>query len=553
MFTREDVTDEQRLLAQTAAEFMRLEVLPVEARLFAHDWALVRTLLEKAGTLDLLGVEVPEAFGGMALDKVSVALVAEQIAVHPSFSAALGVHSAIGTLPLVYFGTEEQKARYLPRMVRGELIGAYALTEPGSGSDARAVKTTATLSDDGRHYLLNGEKMWISNGGFADIFTIFAKVNGEQFTAFIVERAMGVVSGPEEKKLGLDGTSTTALRLDEVRVPVENVLGTVGEGHKVAFNVLNLGRVKLGARNMTSAREALRHAARYATDRRQFGQPIGEFGLIQEKLADMAIRCFVGDAVVFRTLGNIDEALSSVGHDDHAQALSAIEAFAAECSIVKVYTSEALAFIADEALQVFGGNGFSREFPVERIYRDARITRIYEGTNEINRLVIATRLLKRSQLEPNAPERLTLDPDGALSGERRALEVARGSTLALFRTAECAFGERLRDQQEVLARLANLAIDVYGMESALGRAVRVSSTRDSRAPVMAAMVEVHVAEALPRMVAAAAAIAARLAPAHAAAAESVVDALRAAAVGVDTIERRRSIARATLARGGDIG
>src|SRR5688572_24262437 len=302
IFIREDLTDEQRLFGQTAAEFMRKEVQPVEARLYAHDWDLTRELLRKAGELDLLRLEIPEAYGGLGLDKISSAFVAESLAVNPSFGGSIGAHTAIGTLPLVYFGTDAQKAKYLPRLASGELIAAYALTEPQSGSDALAAKTTARLTDDGGHYVLNGQKMWITNGGFADLFTIFAKVDGDKFTAFLVEHGMGVVSGSDEKKLGLDGSSTTALMLDNVKVPVENVLGKIGEGHKVAFNILNFGRVKLGARNIACAKIALANAAKYAKERRQFGRAIAEFGLIRRKLAEMSIHCYVDDAMVYQTL-----------------------------------------------------------------------------------------------------------------------------------------------------------------------------------------------------------------------------------------------------------
>ena len=377
VFTREDLTEEQRLFGQTAAEFMRNEVLPREARLYAHDWPLTRELLKKAAELDLMRLEIPEKFGGLGLDKVSAAFVGEQLAVNPSFAGSIGAHTAIGTLPLVYFGNDAQKAQYLPRLASGELIAAYALTEPQSGSDALAARTTAVLSADGRHYLLNGSKMWITNGGFADLFTIFAKVNGDQFTAFLVERGMGVVSGRDEIKLGLDGSSTTALMLDNVKVPVENVLGVIGQGHKVAFNVLNFGRVKLGARNMSGVRQGLNHAVKYAMERRQFGRAIAEFGLIKQKIAGMTVRAFIGDAMSYRTLGDVDRVLDSGDRTDGARVMKTIEGFSVECSINKVWTSEALAWAVDEALQVYGGNGYSREFPAERAYRDARITRIY--------------------------------------------------------------------------------------------------------------------------------------------------------------------------------
>src|SRR4029077_7818139 len=358
-------------------------------------WDLTRQLLKKASDLDLLRLEIPEAYGGLGLDLISASYVGEQIALNPSFGGSIGAHTSIGTLPLVYFGTAEQKARYLPKLATGEMIGAYALTEPQSGSDALAAKTTATLSPDGRHYVLNGQKMWITNGGFADLFTIFAKVDGDKFTAFLVERSMGVVSGRDEIKLGLDGSSTTALMLDNVKVPVENVLGTIGEGHKVAFNILNLGRVKLGTRNMAGAKQALANATQYAKQRRQFGRPIAQFGMIKQKLAEISIRAFVGDAMSYRTLGDVDRAIERRACADGPLVLKTIEGFSVECSINKVWTSEALAWAVDEGIQVFGGNGYSREFPLERMYRDARITRIYEGTNEINRMLVPTRLLKQ--------------------------------------------------------------------------------------------------------------------------------------------------------------
>src|SRR5438552_9115701 len=306
VFIREELSEEQRMFGQTAAEFMQREVLPVVDQLYKHDWELTRRLMKKASELDLLRLEIPPAYGGLGLDLISAAYVGEQIAINPPFGGSLGAHTSIGTLPLVYFGTPEQKARYLPELASGAMIGAYALTEPQSGSDALAARTTATPSEDGRHYLLNGQKMWITNGGFADLFTIFAKVAGDKFTAFLVERGMGVVSGRDELQLGLDGSSTTALMLDNVAVPVENVLGTIGQGHKVAFNVLNFGRVKLGARNMSGVRMALNHSVKYAKERRQFGKAIAGFGLIKQKLAGMAIRAFVGDAMSYRTLGDVD-------------------------------------------------------------------------------------------------------------------------------------------------------------------------------------------------------------------------------------------------------
>ena len=399
IFTREDISEEQRMFARVAEEFMAKEVLPRAEKIYSKDWALTRELLVKAGELDLLRIDIPEAYGGLGLDKVSSAYVGEQIAVMPSFGASLGAHTTIGTLPIVYFGTAEQRAKYLPKLATGELIAAYCLTEPGSGSDALAARTRATLSEDGKHYILRGQKMWITNGGFADIYIIFAKVDGEKFTAFIVERGEGVTPGHEEKKLGLDGSSTTAVMLEDARVPVENVLGEIGKGHVVAFNILNLGRLKLGSRNIGGAKISLNDAVAYSKERHQFGRAISSFGLIKRKLAEMAIRCFVGDAMVWRTLGVIDAALQNVDAGDPMQALKAIEQYAVECSIIKVWTSEALAFVVDEAVQVYGGYGYSKDYPAERAYRDARITRIYEGTNEINRMIIPTRLLKGAAKE----------------------------------------------------------------------------------------------------------------------------------------------------------
>jgi len=481
IFTREDLSGAQQMFGQIAAEFMRTEVIPRADQIYAKDWALTRDLLVKAGDLDLLRVDIPEAYSGLGLDKVSSAYVGEQIGIMPSFAGSLGAHTTIGTLPIVYFGNAEQKSRYLPKLATGELIGAYALTEPGSGSDALAALTKATLTEDGRHYLLNGQKMWITNGGFADVFTIFAKIDGKQFTAFIVERGMGVVSGREEPKLGLDGSSTTALTLDNVRVPVENVLGTVGQGHKVAFNILNLGRLKLGTRNIGGAKQSLSRAVQYALERRQFGQTLASFGMIRQKIADMTVRCYVGDAMVFRTLGDVDNALAAVEETDTERVLKTIESFAVECSINKVWTSEALAFVVDEALQVYGGYGYSQEFPAERAYRDARITRIYEGTNEINRLIISTRLLRNENLF----QLVASDDDVAFqenrssvfATERSLFSFAKRLVVYALRLAQGKFGEGLSNQQEVLAHISDIIIEIYALESAILRTEKLIGVR----------------------------------------------------------------------------
>jgi alkylation response protein AidB-like acyl-CoA dehydrogenase len=508
VFTREDLSEEQLLFGRAAEEFMRTEVVPRAAEIFAKDWPLTRELIKKAADRDFTRLEIPEAYGGLGLDKVSTACVGEQLGLLPSFAGSLGAHTSIGTLPIVYFGNPDQRERYLPRLANGELIGAFALTEPEAGSDALSARTTATLTPDGKHYSIRGNKLWITNGGFADIFTVFAKVDGKHFTAFIVERGMGVVSGAEEHKLGLDGNSTTALMFDDVKVPVENVLGTVGEGHKVAFNILNLGRVKLGTRNIGGAKQALTGAVKYAIGRKQFGQSIASFGLIKHKIAEMSIRCFVGDAMVFRSLGEVDEALSAVDHEDPAVALKTIEQFAIECSINKVWSSEALAYVVDEALQVYGGNGYSREFPAERAYRDARITRIYEGTNEINRIIVGTRLVKSAEVAAKIAEaaaagldraRTRQSPPGPLGRERGLLERAKEVTRYTLGLASQKFGKALSSEQEVVSRLADMAIEIYALESAILRAEKIHARGGSHAATVVAMTQVFAADAADRL------------------------------------------------------
>jgi alkylation response protein AidB-like acyl-CoA dehydrogenase len=549
IFTREDLTEEQRLFGRTAAEFMRNEVVPHEARLYAHDWALTRELLRKAADLDLLRLEIPEAFGGLGLDKVSAAFVGEQIATNPSFAGSLGAHTSIGSLPIVYFGTAAQKAKYLPRLASGEMIAAYALTEPESGSDALAAKTTAVLSPDGRHYILNGQKMWITNGGFADLFTIFAKVNGEKFTAFLVERTMGVVSGSDEKKLGLEGSSTTALMLDNVQVPIENVLGTIGEGHKVAFNILNLGRVKLGTRNMACAKQALANATRYAKERRQFGRPIAAFGMIKQKLAEISIRCFVGDAMVFRALGDVDRALEAVDPANSVAVLKTIEGFAVECSVNKVYTSEALAYAVDEGLQVFGGNGYSREFPAERAYRDARITRIYEGTNEINRMLIPTRLLKAGAASLQDDETRPPASGGPLAAERVVLARIKSLAIAMLTETAATYRDEVRDQQEILGHIADVVIDAYAIESAAARAEKLRANRgaDAADPALDS-VRVYVTDAIDRVVHSARQVTRALGADRSRSLRALIARLTEFD-GVDTVAARRRIADAVIAAG----
>jgi alkylation response protein AidB-like acyl-CoA dehydrogenase len=492
IFTPEEISEEQRLFASAAEEFLRKEVLPRESEIHAKNYATHRELMMKAGELGLLSIDIPEKYGGLGLSKVSSAVVGEQFALQSSFAGTQSSHVNIGTLPVVFFGTEEQKQKYLPHLATGEMIGAYALTEPHSGSDALAAKTKAVLSPDGRHYILNGQKMWITNGGFADLFTVFAKVDGEKFTAFLVERGPGLVSGHEEKKLGIDGSSTTALMLEDCRVPVENVLGEIGRGHKIAFNVLNIGRLKLGARSVGTIKLALGQSVQYAKERHQFGQPIASFGLIKQKLAEMMICAYVGEAVLYRTLGMIDSALDRVDKDDPREVLQVLEQYAIECSVIKVWESEALARVVDEEVQVFGGYGYSKDYPAERNYRDARIARIYEGTNEINRIVIASQLLRRARTgelalldaanqilheELPSSDTLKLNLTNALfADELRLLAAAKGMTLAAIGGITRAYGERAREEQEMLGLVAEMAMDVYAMESALLRTQKIMST-----------------------------------------------------------------------------
>ncbi len=475
VFTREDLTKQQRMIGEVTSEFMRREVLPRADEIYGKQWQVTRDLLRQAGELDLLRIDIPEKFGGLGLDKVSSAYVGEQISLMPSFGASLGAHTAIGTFPILFFGTDAQREKYLPKIASGEWVSAYCLTEPDSGSDALAAKTKAVLSEDGQHYLLNGRKMWITNGGIADIFTIFAKVDGEKFTAFIVEKDFGVESGHEEKKLGLDGSSTTALILNDCKVPVENVLGEVGQGHIVAFNILNLGRLKLGTRNLGSAKIALNTAIEYARNRHQFGKPIASFGMIQKKIAEMAMKIYVGDAMVWRTLGMVDDSLNAIESEDSMEALRVIEQYAVECSIIKVWTSEAQGFVVDEALQIHGGYGYSAEYPIERAYRDARITRIYEGTNEINRTIIAARLLKYIgksgiSLEELASNYLQQDFSASVNPPdadfvKNVSERVKALAVILLSLVEAKLGAKIREEQQAAAALSEIIMEFFAIES----------------------------------------------------------------------------------------
>jgi alkylation response protein AidB-like acyl-CoA dehydrogenase len=564
-FTPETLSDEHRLIEQTAGEFMTNEVLPAIDRLEQKDWALARQLVRRAGELGLLGTDVPEPFGGVGLDKVASIVVGEAVGRSASFATTFGAQTGLAITPLLCFGTDAQKARYLGPLVTGEMVGAYALSESGSGSDALGAKARAVRQPDGS-FLLSGEKMWITNGGFADLFIVFAKVTGESadgaFTAFLVERAFpGVSNGKEEHKMGLHGSSTTPLILQEARVPADNVLGEIGKGHKVAFNVLNYGRFKLAAMSSGGARAIVGDAAAYAAQRKQFGQPIASFGAIKHKLAEIAIREFAVESMLYRTAGLIDAAIEAqAGNGSAGDAmLAALEEFAVEASILKVAGSEMIDFAVDENVQIHGGNGFVRDYTAERMYRDARVNRIFEGTNEINRLLIPGMLIRRALkgtlplipaakklqdeiLTPALAEPLSGEP---LENERRSVAAMKKTALMVLGTAMQTFGEKLTDQQEILTLTADVIIDVFAAESVLLRAAQPGQ-RDATLATAAA--EVYITDAAARVE-----IAARSALAAMAEGDTLRTLLAALrrilkTSPVNTVARRRQIADAIVER-----
>jgi len=488
VLTPEDFNDEIKMIKQTTDEYVDNEIEPVLARLEKLEPGLNQTLLRKAGELGLIAVEIPEKYGGSDLSKLAATVVAERVSGSGGFSTTIGSHMTIGTLPIVYFGTDDQKARYLPKLATAELIGAYGLTEPGSGSDALGAKTTAKLSGDAKHYVLHGSKIFISNGGFADIFIIFAKVDGERkkFSAFIVERSyQGFSSGAEEKKMGIKASSTTPLTLENVQVPVENLLGNVGDGAKIAFNILNISRFKLGAGCVGGAKKGLEKAARYAQEREQFGVPISSFGMIQAKLAEMALRIFAVESAVYRVIGHIDDRIDN-RKGDYDDELEAIEEFALECSMSKVLGSELVDFVADETVQIHGGYGYTQDYGVERLYRDSRINRIFEGTNEINRMLIPGRLLKNAMngslplfetiqkvTEEIAAGKFDSNGDqGLLAAEKQAIVNLKKCTLLILGAAAQKYKKILKDEQELLGCLADMMMAIYASESACLRALK---------------------------------------------------------------------------------
>ncbi len=562
VLTPETLTDEQRLIAQTTQQFVDQEALPALAALEAHDWSVARRLVRRCAELGLFGIDVPEEYGGLALDKVTSLVVSERMSRAASFAATFGGQANLTVLPLILFGTPAQKERYLPKLLTGELIGAYCLSETGSGSDALGAKTKATRQADGS-FVLNGEKMWITNGGFADLFIVFAKVDGEQFTAFIVERAFGgLTNGSEEHKMGLHGSSTTPVIFQDVKVPAGNLLGEIGKGHKVAFNVLNFGRFKLGGMCIGGSRDAIGESAKYAASRRQFAQPIANFGAIKHKLGEMIARTYAGESLVYRTAGMIDGRIG--GSKDPATALATFEEYAVEASIAKVMGSETLDFVLDENIQIHGGNGYVRDYPAERHYRDARVNRIFEGTNEINRLLIPGMLARRAvkgalgiipaakalQDELLGPPALPAMDDTPLADERRVVEALKKTALMVFGVAMQTYGAQLSEQQEVLMLVADILIDVYSADSALLRALAAQT--GSRGSLHADAARVVVNDAAGRI---------EIAARQALAAMTSGDTLRTMLAGlrrlmkvapIDTVSLRRHLADEAVARGGYI-
>lgn len=480
IFTVEDLSEEHLAVGRTVDEFWKNEVEPNLEAIRHQQPGLALQILRKSAELGLTAIVIPERFGGMEMDLVSVMVAGERLARDGSFAGWHSAHTGIGTLPILFFGTEEQKQRYLPRLAKVEMLAAYALTEPLAGSDAMAIRTRAHLAPDGKHYILNGQKMWITNGGAADLFTVFAKVGGEHFTAFLVERGFGgVSSGAEEHKMGIKGSSTTAVYLDNVPVPVENVLGEIGRGHIIAFNILNIGRLKLGLGSLGAAKSVLAISTSYAKQRKAFGSAIAEFGAIQHKLGEMAIRMYATECMVWRVIGMIQQRLraSESGGDSAQQELKAVEEYAAECSMIKVFASEMLDYIVDEGVQIHGGYGYHQDYAVERAYRDSRINRIFEGTNEINRLIITSMLLKRaargqSSLLSRAEAALKqMHPAGDHASDEQGQLVANAKQLALVILGIAArnFGSRLEKEQEVVMNISDIIMQVFAMESSLLR------------------------------------------------------------------------------------
>ncbi|MGA8488844.1 MAG: acyl-CoA dehydrogenase family protein [Terriglobales bacterium] len=568
VFTPEDFTEQHLLIGQTAEEFAVNEIVPNIEKMEHKDFSITRDLLKKAGELGLSSAEIPEAYGGLEMDKVTAAVIADHIAKYAGFATTWGGHTGIGTLPIVYFGTEQQKKKYLPRLAAGEIVGAYALSEASSGSDALNCRARAELSKDGKHYILNGEKMWITNAGFADLFTVFAKVDGEKFTAFLVEKSFpGFSIGAEEHKMGIRGSSTCPIILNDCKVPAENLLGEIGKGHVIAFNILNVGRFKLGAMSVGGARVSLESAIGYAKQRKAFGKVIADFGLVREKLANMAVGIYTGEALVYRTVGMMDVALSEVdksGPDAAKETRKAIEEYAVECSIIKVWGSEMVGYVVDETVQIYGGYGFVEEYSAERSYRDARINRIFEGTNEINRLIITGFLLKRAmsgQLPlmpaikklmdevlsgPSVGEEL----EGPLAEERRLVAAAKKLGLFIAGAATQKYMQAIQDQQEVMGAIADMVIETYAMESAVLRAQKIAERNgETAASLPIAMTRVYLSQAMEKIEAAAKKVIAAVAEGDMLRTQLAILRWLAKHDPFNTIELRQQIAQKVIERG----
>ena len=559
IFTPEKLSEEHRLMAQTVEEFVENEVMPALDQLETKDWKLARTLVQRAGELGLLGISVPEQYGGLDLDKASALVVSERMARSASMGATYGAQANLTIIPLVLFGTDAQKEKYLPGLVSGETVGAYCLSESGSGSDALAARTRATKQADGS-WILNGEKMWITNGGFADVFIVFAQVDGDQFTAFIVERAFGVKSGNEEHKMGLHGSSTTPILLQEVKVPADNVLGEIGKGHKVALNTLNFGRFKLGAMCSGGCRSVIGEAVKYAKQRKQFGHPISDFGAIKYKLGEMTARTYALESLMYRTAGLIDETVAAAGSHGGAAIAPALEEFAVEASIAKVMGSEVLDYVLDENVQIHGGNGFVKDYPAERYYRDARVNRIFEGTNEINRMLIPGMLIRRAlkgeiglipaakklQDELLSPSGASLSADEGLDADLKTVAAMKKVALMVLGTAMQTYGQKLNDEQEILCAAADILIDIYAAESAVLRAREAAARPDAALHEAAARTFVN--DATQRVQAAAANALAAMAEGDTL--RTLLAALRRVlkATPINTVALRRTLAEATVAR-----
>ena len=516
IFTPADLSDDQRLIGQTAEEFVAKEIVPRIPELEQHKEGLMAKMLKRSGELGLLGGGIPEEYGGSGLDKVSATILAEKLAGYASFAVSHGAHAGIGTIPIVYFGTKEQKLKYLPKIATGEWLACYCLSEPQAGSDALASRTRAVLSPDGKSWILNGQKMWITNGGFADVYIVFAKVDGETFSCFLVERGTpGFSAGAEERKMGIRGSSTVPLFFENAAVPKENLLHEIGRGHIVAFNTLNVGRFSLGAYCLGGAKEVLEVSSKYSKERTAFGKSLCEFGLIKAKLGEMAIRIYAVESMIYCSAGMIEAAVAipTAGVDKTKQAMQVLEEYAIESSISKVMGSETLDFCVDEGVQVFGGYGFHEDYPVARAYRDSRINRIFEGTNEINRMLIIQMLMKRAMagVLPLIPAAMKLGEEvlagqlfeGSASGpfveEERSLAQAKKIFLLAAGAAVQKFREKLPDQQEIVAALANIVMDVYAMESSLRRAQKSSAARGPAAAVMDSAARAFIYDAIDRI------------------------------------------------------